>query len=392
MRKTVYNHIVILFTLLAIYSAPSHAQSVRNERPLQMSEHAQEQQTRFNAMQSRLDKLADMKTSSNPWDVYNLAKAQAWLDFAFDSRAQRDASNAVPEAFDQSDKLTTQLEARAPNISLDTPIIPTSMKLRDDIWKIAEEMKRHINFHCAAAKIAQFEVQLVQAGHANQLLGWRHAKPYVQSAERLSKDAQVLLDKGCAKPTPAPLVVDLKPIPAAVPTPALLAQPIPAPIVITPEPVILAVAPPIVVQPVTPQVIREVRTIADRVHFAYKSASIAPTTATLLDQAAIILREHPEASLILQGHTDKRGSQSYNLKLAKQRALAAKQYLVDAGIEPQRMKVVTYGKTRSAIPPKGRIGQAFNRRVEFMVVHSAVILTPQHKDLQPRKTALSKKK
>jgi outer membrane protein OmpA-like peptidoglycan-associated protein len=381
MKKLQLNQIVIMLSLTLGFANAGQAQSVRNANPLQIDEHAQEQQRRYDAMQSRLDKLSDLKTSSNPWDVYNLAKAQAWLDFAFDSSAQRDASNVVPEAFDEGDKLTQQLEVRAQNISLATPIIPTSMKLRDDIWKIAEDMKRHANFNCAAAKVAQFEVQLVQAGHANQQLGWRHAKPYIQASERLSKDAQVLLDKGCAKPVVAPVVI--KPEPVVVPTPAPVALPTAVPIIISPEPVIVAV--PTLVLPVTKQVVREVRTISDRVHFAYKSAAIAPVTATLLDQAATIMHEHPDAKLTLQGHTDKRGGNAYNMKLAKQRALNAKQYLVDAGIEAERMKVVAYGKAKPAIPPAGRKGQAFNRRVEFMVIHDALTLAPQHKDLQPRK-------
>lgn len=386
MKKIQLNQIVIVLSLTVGFTSAVQAQSVRDARPLQIDEHAQQQQRRYDTMQSRLDKLSDLKTSSNPWDVYNLAKAQAWLDFAFDSRAQRDASNVVPEAFDEGDKLAQQLEMRAPNISLATPIIPTSMKVRDDIWKIAEDMKRHANFNCAAAKIAQFEVQLVQAGHANQQLGWRHAKPYIQASERLSKDAQALLSQGCAKLTPAPVVVEVKPTPAPVYAVLPVTQPTPAPAIIAPEPVVVVAAPPVMPLPMTKQVIREVRTLSDRVHFAYKSASIAPATATLLDHTAIIMQEHPDVKLTLQGHTDKRGGSAYNMKLAKQRALNAKQYLVDAGIEAKRMKVVSYGKAKPAIPPTGRKGQAFNRRVEFMVIHSPVNLQPQHQDLQPRKT------
>lgn len=380
MKNIQYNQIVIMMSLTMGVVSVAHAQSVRNTSPLQIDEHTQEQQRRYDAMQSRLDKLSDLKISVNPWDVYNLAKAQAWLDFAFDSRAQRAASNVVGEAFNQSDKLTQQLEARAQNISRDTPIVPTSIKLRDDIWKIAEDMKRHANFNCAAAKVAQFEVQLVQAGHANQQLGWRHAKPYIQATERLSKDAQMLLDKGCVKTAVVPPVVMAKVEPTAepVPTTAPVIQPTPAPIIILTPPVMASTQTP------TPQIVREVRVISDRVHFAYKSANISPLTATLLDQIAIILRDHVELQLTLQGHTDKRGSQAYNLKLAKQRALNAKQYLVDAGIDAQSMKIVAYGKAKPAAPPKGRKGQAFNRRVEFMLLKNQLPVVEQYRDLQPK--------
>jgi OmpA-OmpF porin, OOP family len=111
----------------------------------------------------------------------------------------------------------------------------------------------------------------------------------------------------------------------------------------------------------------------------------------LLDQTAIILQEHPQTSLTLQGHTDKRGGNAYNMKLAKQRALNAKQYLVDAGIEAERMKVVAYGKAKPAVPPAGRKGQAFNRRVEFMLLSNQFMIVPQYRDLQPKQTSQRKK-
>ncbi len=392
MKKTVYNQIVTIIVLTALPTAFVHAQSVRDMRSLQLSEHAGEQQKSFDAMQKRLDALANLKSSNNPWDVYNLAKAQAWLDFAFDSRTQRDASNVVAEAFNQGDKLTTQLEAKSPNISLDTPIIPTSTRLRDDIWKIADDMKRHANFGCAAAKVAQFEVQLVQGGHAYQQLGWHHSKPYFQAAERLSKDAQGLIANGCVVKPVAPVIAP--PVIVAQPTPAPTPAPPPV-IVVEPQPVasVVVQAPPTVTpvfQPVPAPAVRELRTLADRVHFAYKSAAIAPTTANLLDEAASIMHQHPQARLTLQGHTDKRGSQRYNLNLAKQRAQSAKEYLVNAGVEAQRMDVVAYGKAKPA-KLTGRKGQAYNRRVEFMVMHNDINLQKQFADLQPRKSALKHK-
>ena len=336
--------ITALAAVLGIAATDGFAQTLRNERPQQLSEHAKPDQGTIDAMQRRLDALGSLKSPRNAWDIYHLAKAQAWLDFAFDARTQRDTSGVIDETLAQDDKLTAMLEAEDKNISLDTPIIPSSVKLREDIWRKAEEMKKHQGFRCAASRIAQFEVQLVQAGHAYKTLGWRHAKPYVQTAERLSREAEASLD--------------------ACPPPVTTAEQLP---------------PEIAKQPPAAQV----RMLAKRVHFAYRLTEICYATAQVLEQVSYVLRNNPELTVELQGHADKRGSKRYNRKLSKQRAQAVKAYLLHSRVAEQRLGISAFGKTQPLAKGDTSLDYARNRRVEFIVSPEAgVTVTPQEDDLQ----------
>lgn len=330
------------------------AQARRDPGQLQLSEHAESDQATFDASQRRLDSLAELKSSSNPWHVYHLAKAQAWLDFAFDAIAQHDSSGAVGEASAEASRLTALLEAKANDIGLDTPIIPSALKLRDDIWLKAEEMKRHQGFRCAAARIAKFEVQLVQAGHANKELGWRHAKPYIQAVERLAKDAEASLA-------------------ACPPTVTSADQLLPQ----------TADQPPAV----------QVLSLAERVHFAYRLAMISHATARVLEQVAYVLRANSALTIELQGHADKRGSGRYNLRLSRQRAEAVKAYLVNAGVAEERITVSAFGKTRPLLKGRTALDYARNRRVEFVVKRADdIVAAAQERDLQIESRAAERKK
>jgi OOP family OmpA-OmpF porin len=324
--------------------ADALAQAHRDPGHLQLSEHAESDQATFDALQRRLDNLAPLKSSANPWDIYNLAKAQAWLDFAFDSRAQHDTSGVTRDAFQESELMTAQLEAGAGNISLETPLITSSARLRDDIWQKAEEMKKHQGLRCAAARIAQFEVQLVQAGHAYKELGWRHSKPYVQAVERLAKDAEARL--------------------AACPPPVTTAEELP------PE---VANEPPH----------RQVLSLAKRVHFAYRLAQIGYATAQVLEQVSYVLRTNPDLTVELRGHADRRGSRRYNLKLSRERAEAVKGYLVNSGVVEKRITVSALGKAEPLAQGQTVLDYARNRRVDFMISSTAeVTLSPRDEDLQ----------
>jgi outer membrane protein OmpA-like peptidoglycan-associated protein len=101
------------------------------------------------------------------------------------------------------------------------------------------------------------------------------------------------------------------------------------------------------------------------VHFAFDSATIAPEGRAQLDAlAAGIKLLPPTQSVVVEGHTDAVGTDSYNLTLSQRRAAAVKSYLVSAhGISAARLKDVGYGLHR---PIEGADPvSAENRRVQF---------------------------
>jgi hypothetical protein len=131
------------------------------------------------------DRIAKLNSNGIGADNYYLVKAQSWLDFAMHEYYENDRSHVIDEALFQAQDLIGRMEQAENNITLDTPVINESQRLREDLWTIAGELKRHRGFVCASAPIAEMEVRLVWAGHENKELGWRHAREHFAAAERL---------------------------------------------------------------------------------------------------------------------------------------------------------------------------------------------------------------
>ena len=89
---------------------------------------------------------------------------------------------------------------------------------------------------------------------------------------------------------------------------------------------------------------------------------------SLLRDAAIlkmILKDAPNAEIVLEGHSDERGSAEYNLGLADRRSNAAKQLLIDSGISPEHFRLVSFGKERPQCIETNEYCWQQNRRVHF---------------------------
>ena len=105
--------------------------------------------------------------------------------------------------------------------------------------------------------------------------------------------------------------------------------------------------------------------LALQVQFAFGSATIQPEARTQLDAVADGIRMVPESqSVVIEGHTDAVGSDTYNLQLSNRRAAAVKQYLVQMhGIDAARLKTAGYGEYRLINEQDPQAAE--NRRVEF---------------------------
>jgi len=82
------------------------------------------------------------------------------------------------------------------------------------------------------------------------------------------------------------------------------------------------------------------------IYFAFDSWKISVEGARYLEEDAQWLQANPEKALTIEGHCDQRGTQDYNLVLGKKRAEAAREYLINLGIQAYRVKIVSYGKER----------------------------------------------
>lgn len=110
-------------------------------------------------------------------------------------------------------------------------------------------------------------------------------------------------------------------------------------------------------------------TILDKIYFVTDKAIIKPVSFAVLDAIAKTLIEQKEIKqLEVQGHTDQRGSQKYNVELSTRRANAVRKYLIDKGVEPNRLTAKGYGKSRLKCKQHTPACWSQNRRVEFIIL------------------------
>ena len=79
------------------------------------------------------------------------------------------------------------------------------------------------------------------------------------------------------------------------------------------------------------------------------------------------LKSNPSRSVLVEGNTDDRGTNEYNLALAERRAVAARNYLVEFGIEESRIRTVSYGEERPLFTGQSEDEFAHNRRDDFIL-------------------------
>ncbi len=88
-----------------------------------------------------------------------------------------------------------------------------------------------------------------------------------------------------------------------------------------------------------------------------------------LNDLAKVLKNHPEAKLHLEGHTDNVGEEAENQSLSENRALAVKTYLASKGVEEQRITTDAFGESKPIATNDDDKGRALNRRVEMNIKH-----------------------
>lgn len=114
---------------------------------------------------------------------------------------------------------------------------------------------------------------------------------------------------------------------------------------------------------------RQAIELREKIHFETNRAKIKPKSFPVLDQVAATLQQYPEITKMeIQGHTDSRGTEAYNLRLSQRRAQAVVDYLRDKRISTDRLVARGYGEERPIAPNDTEEGRALNRRVEMIIL------------------------
>lgn len=109
------------------------------------------------------------------------------------------------------------------------------------------------------------------------------------------------------------------------------------------------------------------RRVVQDVFYDYDSSAIRPEAQQGLMAAAKWLNAVPHLRFTVEGHCDERGSTEYNLGLGEERANAAKQVLVQAGVNPDRIRTISYGKEKPFCTESNESCWQQNRRAHFVL-------------------------
>ena len=111
--------------------------------------------------------------------------------------------------------------------------------------------------------------------------------------------------------------------------------------------------------------VKKITQIASKIFFETNSDKLKVASLVQLDELAEILKRYEAANLIIEGHTDSKGEDAYNLTLSQKRTESVKTYLMGKGIMESRLTATGFGETKPIDDNATSTGRAKNRRVEL---------------------------
>jgi peptidoglycan-associated lipoprotein len=103
------------------------------------------------------------------------------------------------------------------------------------------------------------------------------------------------------------------------------------------------------------------------IYFDYDQSKIKSDQIPIMEYNGSYLKKNASAHVLIEGNTDHRGTNEYNLALGERRAAAAKKYLRELGIDASRIRTVSYGAERPLFTGSSEDDYAHNRRDDFIL-------------------------
>jgi outer membrane protein OmpA-like peptidoglycan-associated protein len=110
------------------------------------------------------------------------------------------------------------------------------------------------------------------------------------------------------------------------------------------------------------------RVVLKNIFFDYDKATLRSESIAELNRLKRIMQDNPSMKIEIGGHTDSRGADEYNNRLSKDRAQSVVNYLIENGIDKDRMTYKGYGKSQPVATNETPEGRQENRRVEFKIM------------------------
>lgn len=106
---------------------------------------------------------------------------------------------------------------------------------------------------------------------------------------------------------------------------------------------------------------------SDDVYFDFDRSELTEKAKEILAQVGDILLKEPRFVIVVEGHTDARGTEDYNMTLGSKRAMKVKEFLSAYGVAGDRMETVSFGKEKPKVAGESEEAYAQNRRANFKV-------------------------
>jgi peptidoglycan-associated lipoprotein len=102
--------------------------------------------------------------------------------------------------------------------------------------------------------------------------------------------------------------------------------------------------------------------VGDRVFFDFDSSSLTGDAQEVLKRQAAFMSQNESLKFMVEGHCDERGTREYNIALGERRANSVKQYLIQLGVDSDKLTTVSYGKEKPAVEGSNDWAWSQNRR------------------------------
>ncbi|MFA5336157.1 MAG: OmpA family protein [Candidatus Omnitrophota bacterium] len=113
-----------------------------------------------------------------------------------------------------------------------------------------------------------------------------------------------------------------------------------------------------------------------KVYFDYDKSALRDDAKKILEQAVWTLKHNADASILITGNCDIRGSEKYNEKLGRRRAEAVKRFMIENGIEEPEIKIVSRGKLDAIAHVTDMVGMQKDRNAQFMIAEVEEVMVP----------------
>lgn len=112
--------------------------------------------------------------------------------------------------------------------------------------------------------------------------------------------------------------------------------------------------------------------VGDRIYFVVDTSTLTPEAQETLRRQSAWLRQYPNVTVQVEGHSDERGTREYNISLSARRATATREFLIAQGVQGNRISSIAYGKERPVALCDAEQCYSQNRRAVTVITGGAV--------------------